>query len=465
MASHTVGNYTFQWTDLHLSRQETDPLHYEYDRLGSEAVGKLQQIAKEKKGAAVAAAAEKGCPVAYDMYAILRDHHAEDETLHSLWQEVHAVPEWVDWEQIERGQKFFYRYAIANLMGFALQGFVGENSAASGVIEVLVRTGGFSTKALLRRLLETIQLLLQVTQNLASIQPGGDGHTTVIRARLLHAAVRERILRLAQTRPDYFDVDKFGVPINTLDSIHSIATFCCNHMWVQLPQMGIYPSEQEKADYIAVFRYIGYLLATPHEYFSTVAKAKATMESMMLHELQITETSLIVGHNFVECVKDFPPFNISAGFIEAGSRALNGHEVCDSLGFGRPGMLSYACWRGGCWFVRILALVQKQIPAVDEAVVNYFRTRLYEAVIQSKKGLGGASKLEFKYVPRLGKLTNKEDNGRGLKPSFWTRPIEVLYFAVFVLGCLVFLACAAVILIVFGGASRYLAGYQPLIWV
>ncbi|KAM0257759.1 hypothetical protein ACHAQJ_004210 [Trichoderma viride] len=433
MTFHKVGNYSFQWTDLHLPREDTDPLRYEYDQLGSYAVKKLQQIVREKKGDA--AATGNLCHGPFDMYATLRDHRTEDETLSKLWEELHTVPEWVDWEQLERGQRFFYRYAAANLMGFALQGFVGQNSSAAGVVEVLVRTGGFSTKVLLRRLLETFQLILQVTQSLESIQPGGEGHTTAIRVRLLHSAVRERILKLAETRPEYFDVKKFGVPVNTLDSIHSIATFCCNHMWLQLPQMGVYPTEQEKADYIALWRYIGHLQATPQEYFASVAKAKATMESMVLHELKITDTSLIVGHNFVECVKDLSPINISAGFIEAGSRALNGDILCDALGFERPGLLSYACWRGHCWFVRTLAQVQRWIPAVDDAVVNYCRSNLDYAILKSEGGLGGASKLEFRHVPQLGKLTKKEGNGRVSGRAFsisspLSRPAEAFYFAV-----------------------------------
>lgn len=449
MALHKVGNYTFQWTDLHLPREKTAPLRQEYDRLGSNAVKKLQQIAKDKKGGAIG---EKPtlCPAGFDMYAVLRDHHAKDETLDQLWREVHEVPDWVDWQQIERGQKFFYRYAAANLMGFVLQAFVGENSAVPGVVETLVRTGGFSTKVLLRRLMETFQHLLQVTSSLESIQPGGQGHTTTIRVRLLHAAVRERILKLADTRPDYFDVPKLGPPVNTLDSMHSITAYCCNHMWLQLPQMGVYPSDQEKADYIALFRYVGYLLATPNEYFESVARAKATMESLLLHERQITEKSLIVGHNLVECIKDLAPFNVSVGFIEAGSRVLNGDDLCDALGFGRPGMLAYACWRGHCWFVRVLALVQRWVPGVDEAVVRYFRSTLYDVIVKSNKGLGGGSKMDFKYVPQMGKLTNMEGSGRAaLSGSFLNRPMEAFYLVVFGFGCMLFLGGAAVILTMF----------------
>ncbi|KAK1255615.1 hypothetical protein MKX07_007874 [Trichoderma sp. CBMAI-0711] len=445
MAFHRVGNYTFQWTEYHLPREKTEPLRHEYDTLGHNAVKRLQQIARQRKGEA--SVKPTPCPGGFDMYAVLRDYHDQDDILNRLWNEVHTVPDWVDWAQIERGQKFFYRYAPANLMGFMLQAFVGENSSAPGVVEVLVRTGGFSTKVLLRRLLETFQHLLQVTANLQSIQPGGQGHTTTVRVRLLHAAVRERILRLVKTRPDYFDVAKFGVPVNVLDSIHSICVYSCGHMWLQLPQMGVFPTEQEKADYIALFRYVGYLLATPHEYFSSVAQAKATMESMLLHELQVTETSRIVGHNLIECVKDLAPLRVSVGFIEAGSRLLNGDELCDSLGLGKPGFLAYGCWRGHCWFVQSLALVQRWIPGADEAVVRYFRNTLYETLVNSKRGLGGRSEMDFKHVPRLGKRTGKEGSRQPrFAGSFVDRPLEMFYLAVFGLGCVLWLGIVGVIL-------------------
>lgn len=429
----SYGNYSFNWTRHHLPREETDPLRYQYDELGSEVVDKLQEIAKKAKEEA----SDSGkCPARTDLYALLRDHRTEDATLAKFWDEVHTVPDWVDWAQLERGQRFFYRYAAANIMGFAFQGFVGENSAASGVVEVLVRTGGFSTRVLLRRLLETFQMILQVTESIEAVKPGGTGHTTTIRVRLLHSSVRNRIMKLAKKSPEYFDVDKFGVPVNTLDSIHSIATFCCNHMWLQLPQMGVYTGQQEMADYIALWRYVGYVLATPDSYFATVEKAKATMESMVVHELHITPTSRIVGHNFVECLKDLPPFNVSAQFIEAGSRVLNGDELCDALDMGRPGLYSYACFRGHCWLVRTLALLQWISPSIDAAVTGWFQKMLHQAIIHSKGGLCGGSKLDFKYVPQMGQTTGKEDNDRGaLKLSPFRRPVESVYFGIFLIGC------------------------------
>ncbi len=123
----TKWNYTFQWTDKHLPREETDPLRYKYDELGAAALDKLQSISArnvEEKGLG-------GASGKLDLYALLRDNYQTDEVLSTFWHELHTVPDWVDWTQIARGQEFFYRYAAANVTGFALQGFVGENSVCS----------------------------------------------------------------------------------------------------------------------------------------------------------------------------------------------------------------------------------------------------------------------------------------------------------------------------------------------
>ncbi|KAF4152605.1 hypothetical protein CNMCM6069_001876 [Aspergillus lentulus] len=407
----TISNwgYSFKWTDSHLAQETLKPLRQEYDTLGAAALERIQAV----RAALLEESKAKGTlPPPNDLYILLRDHHSEDETLSQFWNELHTVPDWVDWDQLERGQRFFYRYAIANIVGFALQGFMAENSAASGVVEVLVRTGGFSTRMLLGRLLETFQWLVQVTHSLAAIQPGGDGHTATIRVRLLHSSVRQRILKLCERKPEYYDITQHGIPINTLDSIHSITTFSCNHMWLQLPKFGVKPSPREIDDYIALFRYLGYLLGTPTAFFETSQKAKLTMESCYLHELRITETSRVVAYNFVQCVQNLPaPFHVSRGFIEAGSRWINGDELCDELGLGRPGVLHYLTFAGHCVLVVFMAWVQRVVPGVDGFVVNVFRSILYRALVRRKS----RTSFQFQYVPQEGKKTGKEAYPPGRK--------------------------------------------------
>lgn len=121
----TKWGYTFTWTKHHLPRSHTEPLRQQYDELGAAALEKLQVI----RASLLADSQAHGTnPPSNDLYTLLKEHHHTDETLTAFWNDTHVVPEWVDWEQLARAQKIFYRYAIANIVGFALQGFVAENS-------------------------------------------------------------------------------------------------------------------------------------------------------------------------------------------------------------------------------------------------------------------------------------------------------------------------------------------------
>lgn len=51
-------------------------------------------------------------PFKKDLYALLRKHASEDPRLEELWTQINTVPEWVDWEQIQRGQDVFFRYGL-----------------------------------------------------------------------------------------------------------------------------------------------------------------------------------------------------------------------------------------------------------------------------------------------------------------------------------------------------------------
>lgn len=338
-------------------------LRYEYDVVASEALEKLYEITRDELQAS--------CPVpTSDLYEILRKHHEEDPALQRLWEEVNNVPPWVDWAQIQRGQEFFYRYTLANVLGFALQGFIGENVAAFGPAEVLVRTGGLSGKNLMKRVFETFQWVVETTECLSSIQPGGKGHASTIRVRLLHASVRRRIRALAQKRPSYFNLDTFGHPINEYDSILTVTFFCCNPIWVQLPQFGIHPSDGEIEDFIALYRYLSYLLGTPNEYFDSANQAKATMTAMLAHKKPPSQSSRKIAHAFIDCLTDSPPVFLSRDLINAGCRKMNKDELCEDLAIDKPSIFAAAVFNAICWIVYALAQMQKASSRIDALVVS-----------------------------------------------------------------------------------------------
>jgi hypothetical protein len=108
--------YTFQWGPQHLTAEEMHPLKYSYDVLGEECLNRLDAISPPATGELPRSRSrvptkEKAEPAPRrDLYALLRDHASENEKLGELWEEVNTIPEWVDWDQIARGQDVFYRY-------------------------------------------------------------------------------------------------------------------------------------------------------------------------------------------------------------------------------------------------------------------------------------------------------------------------------------------------------------------
>ena len=120
--------YVFKWTPEHIPAAEIAAQKKQYDELGSAALERLLEIGN----AQTASAGEKGAaaPRRPDLYATLKEHHGDDAVLRRFWEQTHAVPDWVDWEQLRRGQRVFYRYSMLMIVGLAFQGFLGETSVS-----------------------------------------------------------------------------------------------------------------------------------------------------------------------------------------------------------------------------------------------------------------------------------------------------------------------------------------------
>jgi hypothetical protein len=99
-----------------MTPEQMHPLKYSYDVLGEECLNRLDAISPPVTGglprsrSRTPARANAEPPPKRDLYALLRDHAQKDEKLGELWQEVNTIPQWVDWDQIARGQDVFYRY-------------------------------------------------------------------------------------------------------------------------------------------------------------------------------------------------------------------------------------------------------------------------------------------------------------------------------------------------------------------
>ncbi|KAI0873860.1 hypothetical protein GGS24DRAFT_501330 [Hypoxylon argillaceum] len=388
----------FKWTSKHLTPQQLKPLVRSYDTVATAAMEKLDEIipphAKPPpKDVNTEGAMELGeeKKTRRDLYKLIQEHAPKDEKIGNLWTEINNIPEWVDWDQIERGQKIFFRYggpAMTTLTFLSLLGGMGS----ARTIETLDRTGGFDVKVVRRRLLETTQHTLNVHRSLESIQPGGDGFVDSVRVRLLHTAVRRRIMQMASQQPEYYSIDKYGVPINDLDSIGTISTFSATLIWIGLPRQGIYMRPQEILDYLALWRYVAYIMGAPHEWMATPESARSMMESLLVSEIRPSAVSANLANNIIAGLQDHAPTYASREFMCAQTYWLNGRDLAEKLDIDRPSLYYSALVLGQCIF--FITLVRK-----------IFYTVLLKD--KSKGGLGYKSNFVFKYIPKFDRISTE----------------------------------------------------------
>lgn len=141
--TRSAWGYTFQLTAEHLTPNQTSPLKYSYDTLAEEALDRLNHISpptapafprksprsqdqngQVQNGADGTAPAPAPAPKR-DLFVLLRDNAEKDEKLAELWKQVNTIPDWVNWDQIARGQEVFYRYGGPSLTGLAYQSLLG----------------------------------------------------------------------------------------------------------------------------------------------------------------------------------------------------------------------------------------------------------------------------------------------------------------------------------------------------
>ena len=177
-------------------------------------------------------------------------------------------------------------------------------------------------------------------------------------------------MALTREKPEYYDVETLGIPINDLDCIATIGTFSATLIWLSLPRQGILVTRQEATDYIHLWRYVAYLMGTPTEHFETPEKAKLVMEMLLSSEVHPSETSKALASNIISCLANEPPSWPSKSFLEASSRWLNGDELCDALGLGNPGWYYHVLMAGQCAFFMALCYTYRMIPYLDRRKIK-----------------------------------------------------------------------------------------------
>ncbi|EGO56323.1 hypothetical protein NEUTE1DRAFT_83456 [Neurospora tetrasperma FGSC 2508] len=502
-----IWGYTFDWTPSHLTSTDLHPLTLSYDKLTNDCLDEFDALGLTSSSSSSSSDPSPSpsqnshqCPLHHhnhhhhqpnDFLHLLQTYHPSSPSLSTLWKHLTTIPAWVSYPSIARGQAVFYRYAGPAITSLTFHSLLG-GMASARVVETLARTGGFGTRVARRRLLETFQHILDVTEGVGD---GGRGWRSTVRVRFLHGMVRRRIMTLA-VRNDrdngYWDTQKWGIPINDLDSIATIASFSSALIWMGLPRQGIFLTSQEINDYLALWRYVAYLIGVPDTItlpsssggqqkitpFGSAQEAKVVMESIMLSELSHpSETSAVLANNIIASLANQPPLRSSESFLRAQAYWLNGSSLCKALHIPKPGVWYAMLVISQCLFFMVFCysrqahyLLLKWVPSwgggpqnegteVATGEERYKRVRRWMRKVVVEMAGGKEADFGFEWVPEWGKYTGSErgkeeggggkGKGKGRGKKGWRdwiasrndgsefRSLKAFLVASTVLGCLV----------------------------
>ena len=357
------------------------------------------------------------CEDAYIQYAVKETNHNEPQTFHTqtyeFYHHYHQIPKWVDWEQLQRGIDVFLAYLPAAGCALYYRSLIGGFSIPK-ITEVLIATR-YLVPASMRdnatnddkrrtfeRLMDTGGFLASCFAcppndfPAAALRPGGKGWKAALRVRVLHAKVRRTLLH---SKSKSWDMEN-GTPINQEDMAATLLAFSVNVLMGIEFIAGRPLNEKDQRDYLALWRYLGWLLGvdTPEDDVRSsnpkkgerlspidpcgpskldtgyeamckdpILHSYATLESMILHLLHPTNKSRELVHHLLS-------FNGRVHFRSEMCRKLLGDPLSDILNISLCSAVSIKCMVYlFLIFLRSYTLLAMTFPRIRHKLILWHR--------------------------------------------------------------------------------------------
>jgi hypothetical protein len=244
------------------------------------------------------------------------------------------VPVWVNWDTLERGGRVLVRAGLVGGMVLGAKSLV-YGYASPGGNKPLVFSGRLAEQAA-TRLNETARFVQAVTAR-GGLRRFADGYAITLKVRLMHAQVRRMILASGR-----WNVEEWGLPINQHDMMAT--TFLFSSVLLEgLRQLGLSISAEEGADYMQLWRYVGFLMGVTPELLA-VTEAEAWSLSAIIEATQakpdedgraLTNALMRAGDSMATTPREKKLADMRGSFGRALSRFLIGDALADGLGLER----------------------------------------------------------------------------------------------------------------------------------
>ncbi|MDH6117759.1 oxygenase MpaB family protein [Kitasatospora sp. GAS204B] len=247
--------------------------------------------------------------VPQDLPAVLREHLAGTRT----------VPDWVDAERIARVHAFFRHDGVHVVSALSLGALVCSYAAPLGAKQ-LSATHRLDHPH--RRLSETTQFMLHLMAD-DPLGPHGELIPTIQKVRLIHAAVRQLLIR-----GRHWDVAGHGVPICQEDLLGATLSFSVDTL-DGMDRIGVHCTEQAAEDYYYVWRVVAVLLGLRPEVMPpTLAEGRRVRAELAARHLGPSPEGIQLTQGLLDFYRHLAPPG-TRGAIPAVLRQMVGPQIAD----------------------------------------------------------------------------------------------------------------------------------------
>ena len=258
-----------------------------------------------------------------------------------VFEAIAVPPDWVDQAAYAAGIRMFHRNSRlvlgAMVGGTLVEGF-STNISKSFFITGRVRDQG------VRRLKQNNRHMVEIFLP-GGMQRGGDGWKLSVRIRLVHAQVR----RLLDGSEDW-DHEAWGTPISAEHVGYAITAFSAR-LLKHLKSLGAVFDDEERASFLQVWRYSGYLMGIPETILyrdedealrlyeiGTLCEPDPEVEAVAMASALVNSAPLIIGIDEPEERQRL------ARYVFTISRALIGNELADQLHYPKSPTRGVLAW-------------------------------------------------------------------------------------------------------------------------
>ncbi len=186
--------------------------------------------------------------------------------LRAFFDTVERIPDWVDFEQINRGAAA-YRRLGTNAADVMLQLSLIGGYRFGGPTDLLVATGGLSGNTTVRRLAETQKWAVAVSQH-DGLRRDGEGFRLTVHVRLMHALVNHQFETNGR-----WDVHQWGLPINQTDQAATLGLFN-GALLLGVRMLGVHLTRSESRAIMHMWKYVGSLMGVDEDWLCDTEAAQ-----------------------------------------------------------------------------------------------------------------------------------------------------------------------------------------------